>query len=237
MHDATAENIGRNQDAEPQHATHKRRLGAWVRAARERLTSSDTGHRGYDLGLLSVYAEARIRFLPADLGMILLAVWLAHSFVAADMLIGWAMAALAGVGARQFVARRLLSEAEAKTPLLQRRARVLFAEGLNGLIWAAAVFPLIAAPQTHASGFLALLLVLRAGVDAIAAATVLVAVYAAIGPAAITLAICVFLIMPASEQAPLLVLLTLAHVFSLALRIGCDALLLKTGLRAKKTMN
>lgn len=217
MRDATAENIVRNETAEPPLSTQKRRLGARVRAVRERLTSSDTGHRGCDLGLLTAYAETRIRFLPADMGIILLAVWLAHSFVAADMLLSWTMAALAGVCVRQFVARRLLSEAEAKTPLLRRGARIVFAEGLSGLIWAAAVFPLIAAPQTHASGFLVLLLILRAGVDAIAAATVLMAVYAAIGPAAMALAICVSLTMPGSEQGPLLVLLALAHIFFIGL--------------------
>ena len=35
MRDAAAENIVRNETSEPQHATHKRRLGAWVRAVRE----------------------------------------------------------------------------------------------------------------------------------------------------------------------------------------------------------
>lgn len=217
MRDATAENIDQSEGAEPQLSPQQRQLGAHVRVAREKLTTSDTGHRGCDLGLMAAYAAARIGFLPADLGLIVLAIWLAHPYVAVSALLGWTMAALASAGGRQLVARRLLSETETKTPLQSRRARILFAEGLNGLIWAALIFPFIASPPTIASGFLAFLLILRAGVEAMAAATVLVAVYAAIGPAAMALAMWLALTMPALDAAPLLMFLVLAHVFFLSL--------------------
>jgi two-component system cell cycle sensor histidine kinase PleC len=55
MSEVTAEMIERGRGLDPQTATQKRRLGARVRQARERLTTSDTGHRGTDLELLRAY--------------------------------------------------------------------------------------------------------------------------------------------------------------------------------------
>lgn len=217
MGEVGTERMARNRGGDPPDAAHKRRIEARVQAARERLTSTDTGHRGCDLGLIVAYAHARISFLPADLGLVVLAVWLAYGLVAANLLLGWTITALAALTFRQFVSRRLLSEKATNAPLQRRRVYILFAEGLNGLVWATAAFSFVAAPAMDGLGALALLLILRAGVDAMAAATVSVAVYVALGPAAVALAVWIASLPPASGAASLLGLLALAHVFFIGL--------------------
>ncbi len=59
MSEVTAERIERGRGLDRQTATRKRRMGARLREARERLTTSDTGRRGADLELLRAYAETR----------------------------------------------------------------------------------------------------------------------------------------------------------------------------------
>jgi two-component system cell cycle sensor histidine kinase PleC len=215
MNDTAAENILQGWGEEFRTMDHRRGPGAEVQAAREKLTTSDTGRRHSDLGLMAAYARSRINLLPLDLGMVALALWLAHSAVVPAFLAIWAVAALIGLTVRQFVARRMLGESEKKTPLLQRRARILLTEALNGLIWTSAILPLLQTRQTMP--LVALALILRAGVEALANASVPIAVYAALGPAAAGLAVYLASVYPAPEAGPLLALLILAHLFFLGL--------------------
>ena len=214
MNDKIDGNVAEDRGDGPQTVAQKHRLGARVRAAREKLTTSDTGNRTCDLGLMDVYAKTRINLLPLDLGMLFVASWSAREILAADLVLIWMLAALMGIMVRQAVARRMISESETKTPLLRRRSRILLAEGLNGLVWASAISPFLvshrAAPIVVAGGLL-----LRAGVEALANATVPVALYAALGPAAVGFAIYLASVYPATEAAPLLALLVLAHLFYL----------------------
>jgi two-component system cell cycle sensor histidine kinase PleC len=124
------------------------------------------------------------------------------------------VAALCGLIVRQIVARRQLHEAEAKTPLMRRRTHILLAEGLNGVIWASAIFPFLQ-PGRTAPIIIVLLLILRAGVEALANATVPLAVYAALGPAAMGLIVYLASVYPGQDAAQLMTLLALAHIFSL----------------------
>jgi len=216
MNNNAAENILRDHEKDPSAAVHKRRLGAQVRAAREQLTTSDTGHRRSDLGLLAAHAQSRIDLLPIDLAMVALTLWLAYEAVAPQLLAVWTAAAIIGLTVRQFIARRISGQAEAKTPLLRLRARILLAEGLNGLIWACAILPWLQ-PGHATQDLVALAIILRAGVEALANATVPVAVYAALGPPAAGLAVYLACVYPPSQAAPLLSLLVLAHLFFLGL--------------------
>lgn len=216
MNSAGMEDSVRGQTAGTPNAPPKRRLWARVRAAREKLTTSDTGHRSCDLGLMAAYARTRETVLPLDMGLIMLALWLSHDQVAAHILAAWTAAALIGLTVRQLVARRLLGDQEARTPLVRRRDHIFLVEGLNGAIWASAIYPLLQSPRA-APVALALVLILRAGVEALANATIPVAVYAALGPTAIGLACYVLGAYSLQETAPLLALLVLAHLFFLGM--------------------
>ena len=59
MSEVTAEMIERGRGLDPKAVTARRQRGVKVQRARERLTTSDTGHRGSDLALLRAYAAAR----------------------------------------------------------------------------------------------------------------------------------------------------------------------------------
>lgn len=49
MTEVTAEMIERGRGTDPRVATERRRLAAKVREAREKLTSSGSGHRAFDV--------------------------------------------------------------------------------------------------------------------------------------------------------------------------------------------
>ncbi len=59
MTEVTAEMIERGRGADPKVAAERRRLAVKVREAREKLTSTETGHRAFDLQLLQLFAEGR----------------------------------------------------------------------------------------------------------------------------------------------------------------------------------
>ena len=76
MSEVTAEMIERGRGTDPRSAALRRKRGATVQQARERLTTSDTGHRGCDLELLRAYASTRLDpSLPAT--TLIAVVWLA----------------------------------------------------------------------------------------------------------------------------------------------------------------
>lgn len=97
MSEVTAEMIERGRGLDPRTATQKRRMGARVRQARERLTTSDTGHRGADLQLLRGYAETRRRSAPAAMLLIGTMSLLALYWVPYDQIAVWSALAIASL--------------------------------------------------------------------------------------------------------------------------------------------
>ncbi len=211
MRNKNGDNFDRVRGADPAVATLSRRLGARAQAANETLKSPDFGDRNSDLGLIVAYARTRIEVLPFDLGLATLAFWLGHAAVDQDTLLAWTMAALVGLTVRQFFARRVLLKAEAITPLLSQRAQIILVEGLNGLVWAIAIF-LFAESGDAAPIIPGLILILRAGVEAFANATVPSAVYAALGPPAMGFVLYLACVHPAQDAGPFVGLFALANL-------------------------
>lgn len=209
MLDKLVHNFDRSQGADPAVATLSRRLGA--RAARGTLRSFDIGDRNSDLGLIEAYARNRIDVLPIDLGLATLAFWLARAAIDAESLLAWTAAALVGVTVRQLFVRRALLKAEAKTPPLRLRTQIILIEAFNGLVWAIAIFP-FAQTSTAAPFVVGLILILRAGVEAFANATVPPAVCAALGPPAIGLVLYLACVYPGQDAGPLMALFALANL-------------------------
>ena len=69
MSEVTAEMIARGRGADPESAAQRRRLASRVREAREKLTSSGTGHRAFDVELLHLFAVARQNAAAPTLGL------------------------------------------------------------------------------------------------------------------------------------------------------------------------
>src|SRR5437588_10875918 len=96
--------IARGRGADPESAAQRRRLASRVREAREKLTSSGTGHRAFDVELLHLFADARRKAAMPTIGLVIvvgvmssiwikpadLLVWIVMIFAA--LLVGYKLA-------------------------------------------------------------------------------------------------------------------------------------------------
>ncbi len=207
MSEVTAEMIergrlgGRGLDAD------RRRVAAEVREARERLTSSGSGHRAYDVELLKLYAQRRKASVPglALLSLALAAVALRWTMPSlALMWLSLSAAGLLGAYglADTFLGRNASPGRHAGAVNVKRWIRVFTAtEGALGALWAVMV---VGASGFGANGlgtggshdpqvatFLLVALLLFAAMNATVTATVPSAVYGTLTP--MTVAIIVVL--------------------------------------------
>ena len=187
MSEVTAEMIERGRGADPRTMAERRRVALHVREAREKLTSSGTGTRTFDLELLRLYAERRRAAVP---GLALLAIALA--FVALHWapisgILCWVGLVCAALLLVSRLAGRFLEQKEAAT--LPKRWARLFTLGEIVLGASFALIVLIAwRPQEpQAATFMLVALLLVAAMNATVTATVPAAVYGGLAP--MTLAI------------------------------------------------
>ena len=216
MTEVTAEMIERHRDGDSVAATERRRSAFRMRQAREKLTSSGSGHRTFDVELLRVFAERQRASSPAAAAVALaaagaaflwvpvveVAVWLALVCAAIALLAGWSRAFLADTGA----ANRLA--------MWQRRFAL--SEAARGCAWASIVGLLLPVNDPTAQTFALFMLLLVAAMSALLSACVPVAVYASMLPVTIAIAA---LARPFSGQSavPQLMLACGAEVFLLVL--------------------
>ncbi len=91
MSEVTAEMIERGRGLDPRIAATRRKRSAKVQSARERLTSSDTGHRGCDLALLRAYANARENSAISGSALIAATSLLSFYWLKSNVLLIWAV--------------------------------------------------------------------------------------------------------------------------------------------------
>lgn len=128
MSEVTAEMIERGRGLDPQTATQKRRLGARVREARERLTTSDTGYRGADLELLRAYAETRVNSAVSAVALILMMSFLALYWVPSQRIIVWLVLAFSSLILCYGTAKSLLGREDSKITVKEWRAKFVATE-------------------------------------------------------------------------------------------------------------
>jgi two-component system, cell cycle sensor histidine kinase PleC len=218
MSEVTAEMIERGRGPDPQTATRRRRLSARMRAARERLTTSDTGLRGADLELLRAYAAMRAGATLAGSMLILLAAALALYWAPKEHVLAWTVAAFASLSLARATALRLDRLDEAKINVKLWRKRFVLAELAHAVVWAslAALLPSVATPSAYL--FLIVTLLLSSAFNTMVTATVPTAVYAAIAPSSIVaLGYTLFIAEGEDARVALFDLAIAAHVFFYAL--------------------
>src|ERR1035437_10165721 len=115
MSEVTAEMIERGRGVDPKVTAHKRRIASKVRETREKLTSSGTGHRAFDIELLRIFARSRRGAAPAMMGLALVVGLMAAIWVPlANILVWISLVATAGALNYGLAVKFLdLSEAEA----------------------------------------------------------------------------------------------------------------------------
>lgn len=178
MNDVTAEMIGRDRGVDPETVSRKRRLGARVRAARERLTSSDTGHRICDLRLLHLYADTRRRTRLAETLLMALAAGPAFYWSRSPIVWVWAFFVVVSLEICRKVAQRFQSCDDERISVREWGARFVATETFYGLVWAGLPLLFMGVTEPEAR-FLPLILALVAGAfHTLTVATVPMAVYA-----------------------------------------------------------
>jgi two-component system cell cycle sensor histidine kinase PleC len=178
--------IERGRGLDPQTATQKRRLGARVRAARERLTTSDTGHRGTDLELLRAYAEARVGSSAMAVALILLTSLLSLYWAPSENVLIWSVLAFSSFILCYGKAKQLESLDDARVNVQRWRTKFTIAEFAHGLAWAGMAALLIHAREPDAQTLVVAILLLSSAFNAVVTATVPAAVYASITPMSAT---------------------------------------------------
>lgn len=185
MSEVTAEMIERGRGLDPQAATRKRRMGAHMRAARERLTTSDTGHRGTDLELLRAYAEARSKSAFGAACLILMLALLALFWVPATKTLVWLVLALSSMALCVNMARGLAGLEDTKVTVIEWRRRFVVTELLHGFLWAGYAAVLLSVNDPNARTLVVVMLLLSSAFNTMVTATIPAAVYAAIAPSSL----------------------------------------------------
>jgi two-component system cell cycle sensor histidine kinase PleC len=186
MSEVTAEMIERGRGLDPQTATQKRRLGARVRQARERLTTSDTGHRGTDLQLLRAYAETRVNSAVSAVSLILMMSLLALYWVPGQRIIIWLVLAFSSLILCYGMAKNLESVEDEKVTVKQWRTKFVGTELVHGVVWAGVAAMLFAVKDPNARTLVLVMLLLSSAFNTMVTATIPAAVYATIAPSSLT---------------------------------------------------
>lgn len=195
MSEVTAEMIERGRGLDPEVAAHKRRLASRVKETRERLTSTGTGHRAFDVELLRLFAESRMSAIPA-LSLLGLAV-AAMSCIWAPPLeaLCW-LSLLCGTHLIAYrCAKKFRSVAESNVVIAFWRRRFVLTEAAQCCAWALLPFLFHASNDANARIFVLFVLMLIAALTALISATIPLAVYAGLVPT--TIAIIIY-VQPAS---------------------------------------
>ncbi len=185
MGEVTAEMIERGRAGNPAVAAHRRRLAQEMRDAREKLTSSGSGQRTFDVELLRVFAERHRGATPlaAILAVVVagastlwvplvpVLVWLSLLSPAIVLLSGWS--------------RRFLAEADEAPDPARWQRRFVGGEAALGFGWAAIAALFLPVHDPAAQTFVLFVLLLVGASTALLSSGLPAAVYAGLAPLAI----------------------------------------------------
>ena len=216
MNEVTAEMIERHRDGDPAAAAQRRRAASRMRQAREKLTSSGSGQRTFDVELLRIFAERhRSGGLVTGLAAlaccavsllwvppIALMVWMTLLCGAIVLLTRWTGA--------------FLADPDASARLVVWQRRFVIGESIRGCAWASIVALLVQLHQPAAQTFALFALLLAAAISTLMSACVPAAVYASLAPIAVAILI---LANPLSgaPAVPMLIIACGAQIFFLVL--------------------
>ncbi len=185
MTEVTAEMIERGRGADPMVAANRRRRAREVRDAREKLTSSSSGHRAFDLELLRLYARRR-KASAAWLGLLgvgfvlLLYVWRSTP---APLI--WVALNAFSVLCSCALADRFLRRPNVAINVVRWERVFVVAESVQGVLWSIIVVFACDGGDPRLATFSLVALVLIAAINATVTASIPAAVYGALLPVTI----------------------------------------------------
>src|SRR3954452_22082594 len=131
MSEVTAEMIARGRGADPESAAQRRRLAFRVREVREKLTSSGTGHRAFDVELLHLFALARRNAAPPTLGLGAVVALIASIWIPTGDVVIWTALVFAALMIGYALAGHFLSATNAQINVVAWRGRFLMSETIQ----------------------------------------------------------------------------------------------------------
>ena len=183
MQEVTAEMIERGRDGSRTPA--QRRLALRVQEAREKLTSSGSGQRAFDVELLKVFAERQRRAAPALSVFALATAAVATLWLPVGQVVTWLGFVCVGIIAMSAWVHRFLAEADPASSHSSWRRRFAFAEAVRGLVWALLAVPMLEVHDPFAQSFVVLVLLVYATTATVVAASLPLAGYAGLLPVAL----------------------------------------------------
>jgi len=182
MSEITAEMIERGRGVNANGSAGRRKRSAKVQRARERLTTSDTGHRVCDLALLRAYTKARVDSTAT--GSILIAVsgLLSYYWIKSDVLIVWSVLAFSSLLLCYGLAKKMMRYQDAAITVRKWSARFILVEFVHGLAWASLVLLLPREAEPNAKAFMIVMPLLATGFNTLIVSTIPNAVFATVLP-------------------------------------------------------
>ena len=195
MTEVTAEMIERGRGGDPRLAAERRRLAMKVREAREKLTSSGSGHRTFDVELLRLYAERRKAAAAGLISLTAAVSIVALQWVSGDAIIVWAFLNTAAIAIAYAMAGRFLKTMHDNIGVARWERLFVAAETIQGIAWAAIICLAFDLNEPKAAAFVLIALLLVAAMNSTVTASIPAGVYGGLMP--MTIAI-VVLLRPAS---------------------------------------
>jgi two-component system cell cycle sensor histidine kinase PleC len=215
MSQITAEMIERGRNADLR-STERRRLSYQVREVREKITSGGEGHGAFEMHLVRIYAENRVKGTIRNVFISLCVAALASLWAPMLYAIAWCLANLMVNAGGYVLARWFLSKQDPGL-LPPWRARFVGMELVQGIVWAGAAYLLMRSAHPDANTGLLALLIIVGALNSLTAATIPYAVYAAVLPLGAVIIATKMMAGANPALIPTLALVLGAEVFFLAL--------------------
>ena len=188
MSEVTAEMIERGRETDADRSAHRRRVASKMREARERLTSSGSGQRTFDVELLRMFAERRRGATPALVILALAAAAMATIWVPASAALVWVTLVTSSViVCYPHWPTQFLRGGKSTTHLVRWQRRFIIAETVQGMVWATIVLIVASVNDPTAQTFVLFVLLLVGAMTAMISASIPLAVYAGLAPISIAI--------------------------------------------------
>jgi two-component system cell cycle sensor histidine kinase PleC len=191
MSEVTAEMIARGRGGDPESAAQRRRLAVRVREVREKLTSSGTGHRAFDVELLHLFAVARRNAAAPTLGLAMVVALISSAWITPGDLLVWTVVVVTALMVAHALAGHFLAATSVQINVISWRGRFLIAETIQGIAWALLATLALQHGGADTRAFVLIVLLLIAAINATVSAAIPGAAYCTLSP--VTLAIVVAL--------------------------------------------
>src|ERR1700744_6440113 len=135
MSEVTAEMIGRGGGGARESAARRRRLAVRVREVREKLTSSGTGHRAFDVELLHLFAVGRRNATAPTLGLAMVVALMSSAWIEPGDVLVWTVVVVTALMVAHALAGHFLAATSVQINVVAWRGRFLIAETIQGIAW------------------------------------------------------------------------------------------------------